>query len=195
MTTGNNNPQSGKDDSKRALKLNVGCGNKKIHGFVNLDGRAECNPDAVCDILELPQYFPKDSIDLIYACHVIEHIPKDKLVSTLESWSDLLKFDGKLRLSVPNFDMIVHYYRMTGDLKSLQSYIHGGQKYPYDHHYTTFNRESLEELLKYVGFREITEWDWRHTEHTYVDDYSQAFLPHMDKLTGFQMSLNLEAKN
>ena len=44
-----------------------------------------------------------------------------------------------------------------------------------------------------VGFQEVRRWDWRTTEHTQVDDYSQAHLPHLDKEHGTLMSLNLEA--
>ncbi len=37
-------------------------------------------------------------------------------------------------------------------------------------------------------------WDWKTTPpHGYVDDYSQAYLPHMDKRGGKRMSLNVEA--
>jgi len=35
--------------------------------------------------------------------------------------------------------------------------------------------------------------DWRDTDHVNYDDFSQAHLPHMDKVNGLLMSLNLEA--
>jgi hypothetical protein len=47
--------------------------------------------------------------------------------------------------------------------------------------------------LLQAGFSEVRRWDWRNTEHSEVDDYSQAHLPHMDKENGRLMSLNLEA--
>jgi hypothetical protein len=36
--------------------------------------------------------------------------------------------------------------------------------------------------------------DWRATEHAGIDDYSQAYFPHMDKEFGIQVSLNVEAR-
>jgi hypothetical protein len=45
-----------------------------------------------------------------------------------------------------------------------------------------------------VGFKEVYLWDWRETEHSHIDDFSQAYLPHMDKENGVLMSLNIEAK-
>jgi hypothetical protein len=33
---------------------------------------------------------------------------------------------------------------------------------------------------------------WRETEHAHVDDFSQAYIPHMDKENGILISLNIE---
>ena len=48
-------------------------------------------------------------------------------------------------------------------------------------------------FLRRVGFAEMRRWDWRRTEHAAIDDYSQAYLPHLDRENGLLMSLNLEA--
>jgi hypothetical protein len=52
----------------------------------------------------------------------------------------------------------------------------------------------LTKKLYDVGFKNVQTWDWKSTEHAYIDDYSQAYLPHMEKETGMQMSLNLQAE-
>ena len=36
-------------------------------------------------------------------------------------------------------------------------------------------------------------YDWEKTIHKDYDDYSQAYIPHMQKDTGLMMSLNVEA--
>ena len=41
--------------------------------------------------------------------------------------------------------------------------------------------------------RRKKENDWRDTEHSELDDFSQSYLPHMDKDNGKLMSLNIEA--
>jgi hypothetical protein len=43
------------------------------------------------------------------------------------------------------------------------------------------------------GGGEIERYDWRETEHVDIDDYSQAYIPHMDKENGALVSLNVEA--
>ena len=54
------------------VKLHLGCYDRKIHGFVNIDIREDVNPDVVDDVFKLKK-FEKNSVDLIYACHVLEH--------------------------------------------------------------------------------------------------------------------------
>jgi hypothetical protein len=63
----------------------------------------------------------------------------------------------------------------------------------YNIHYNIFDYETLKNALLDVGFKEVYRYDWRATEHADVDDYSQAYYPHMDKENGKLMSLNIEA--
>ena len=56
-----------------------------------------------------------------------------------------------------------------------------------------FDKKLLTKVLSEIGFSSVKEYDWRETEHSDIDDFSQAYLPHMDKENGMMMSLNLEA--
>ena len=186
------------DTNKQPIKLNLGCGDRKIHGFINIDARDDIAPDVVCDISHISEQFK--NVDLIYACHVLEHFPKKSshfyqtsYMELLKDWYDTLKSGGILRLAIPDFDAVVDYYHQAGSLDDLYCMIYGGQKYDFDFHFHCWNFKSLCEDLTQIGFKEIRKYDWRKTEHSYVDDYSQAYLPHMDKIKGRLMSLNVEA--
>lgn len=73
--------------------------------------------------------------------------------------------------------------------------LYGSQRHDFDFHYNGWTFESLKSDLERAGFSEVRLWDWRTTEpHNYCDDYSQAYVPHMDKENGKLMSLNVEAK-
>ena len=179
-------------------KLNLGCGDRKMHGFVNVDVREDIKPDVVCDITKISSKF-KD-VDLIYACHVLEHFPWQPFVfqpttyfDVLKDWRDALKEGGVLRLSVPDFDAACEHYIANKDLKTIRAFLYGGQKYDYDFHYHCWTQETLTRDLLKVGFKSVKIYDWQQTEHFFVDDYSQAYLPHMDKANGKLMSLNMEA--
>ena len=59
-------------------------------------------------------------------------------------------------------------------------------------HKTTYDFNSLKQLLEKAGMRNIQRYDWKDTEHAQFDDHSQAYLPHMDKKKGTLISLNVE---
>ena len=56
------------------MKLNLGCGNNKLDGFVNVDNQAVCSPDMLIDLEVFPWPFKGNSIDEIIMSHVLEHL-------------------------------------------------------------------------------------------------------------------------
>lgn len=178
--------------------INVGCGNRKIHGFYNVDIRPEVNPDFVCDVSHISTVFKE--ADLIYACHVLEHFPVKPFefctttcYDVLLDWHKALRSGGTIRLSVPDIHAACERYLETGNLDEVKAFFFGGQKYDFDYHYCGWDFKTLKEVLEGIGFENVRLYDWRKTEHFYVDDYSQSYLPHMDKKNGKLMSLNVEA--
>ena len=175
------------------LKLHLGCGEKFIPGFTHIDVIKFPNVDVVSAVDKLPM-IKDDSVDLIYACHVLEHFNKKQVPAVLTEWRRMLKTEGILRLAVPNFKVLAQMYvEGKATLDQVHGPILGGQTYLYNFHYTLFDPKSLEKYLTDAGFRTIREWSWRTTEHADLDDFSQAYLPHMDKEFGTLISLNLEA--
>jgi len=174
-----------------SIKLHLGSGGRNIHGFINVDARADTNPDVVCDINEINTKFKDEKVELIYACHVMEHFKDpDKF---LRRCFALLQPGGTLRLSVPDMKAVFKHYHLHGDLNVLKHFIWGGGKYHLDWHYDGWDLSTLTKDLWSIGFRSVRTYKWQDTEHYYVDDYSQAYLPHLDKVNGVLMSLNVEA--
>lgn len=174
------------------MKLHVGCGVKYLEGWTNLDIVNDNKVD-ILDDASLLLSIPDNSCDIIYASHILEHFGRHECVDILSLWYDKLKSGGILRIAVPNFEKVVEYYSKTKDLNAIMGLVVGGQKNSYDDHKIIFDEESLSQMLFQVGFTDVRYWDWRSTDHSNIDDYSQAYLPHMDKENGMLMSLNLEA--
>ena len=59
------------------MKLNLGCGNKKLDGYVNIDLTEYCNPDLILNLENTPYPFATNSISEIRMKSVIEHFPID----------------------------------------------------------------------------------------------------------------------
>lgn len=173
------------------MKLHIGCGKVYLHGWVNVDLFSNTAADLCCDITRLP--FPSEHFDTVYASHVLEHVHRHMVIATLQHWRDVLKLGGTLRLAVPDFEAVCEQYQQNGNLDELMGLLYGGQNYSRNYHTVIFDESTLTAALRKVGFRHINRWDWRKTEHSEYDDFSQAYLPSMYKETGRLMSLNIEA--
>lgn len=172
------------------MKLHLGCGNAYLDGWVNIDLDSPV-ADIKDDVLQL-SLIPDDSCEIIYACHILEHLGRKGYMDALSLWKTKLKKGGVLRLAVPDLQKVLKLYDGT-NLKSFWGFLYGGQRTKYDYHSVGFDFHSLEEDLRDLGFSSVYTWDWKEVEHGTVDDYSQAYLPHMDKENGELMSLNIEA--
>jgi len=172
-------------------KLHLGCGTNPLPGWVNIDilpGRGDLQDD----ITQL-KHVPDGVASVIYASHVLEHTTRHTWQAVLALWVRKLQPGGLLRIAVPNFAAAAQWYLAHGNIQEVMGLISGGQRDAYDHHNVIFDAASLTAGLQAAGCVDVCKWDWRSTEHADHDDYSQAYLPHMDKEGGMLMSLNLEA--
>jgi predicted SAM-dependent methyltransferase len=161
---------------------------------VHVDALSLPHVDVVGPVERLP--FDDGSASLVYASHVLEHFDRLSYREVLKEWFRVLAPGGVLRLAVPDFAACASIYYEQGlkdGLTGLVGLIVGGQRDEYDFHKMIFDEPFLTKALLETGFSEVRRWDWRTTEHAEIDDYSQAYLPHLDKEAGRLMSLNLEA--
>lgn len=175
------------------MKLHLGCGKRFIEGFIHIDAVEYPHIDHVCSIDQL-SFLPDETCHLIYACHVLEHFKRREVARVLAEWNRVLKPGGVLRLSVPDFEAICKVYLSNHDIRSVIGPLFGRQDYLYNIHYNVFDFDSLSSALSSCGFRDVRRYDWRETEHANVDDYSQAYVPHLDKDNGILISLNVESR-
>lgn len=82
-------------------KLNLGCGERKKQGYLNIDWNPEIKPDITHDLNKFPYPFNDNTFDLIEADHVLEHLDKPFLV--MKELHRVLKPNGHLIIKVPHF--------------------------------------------------------------------------------------------
>ena len=176
------------------MKLHLGCGNRYIPGFYHVDYMDYPHVDRRGPVEDLG-FLEDESVELIYASHILEHFGRYEVERVLKEWRRVLRSGGILRVAVPNFRAVVELYEREGlqnGFSGLVGLVCGGQRHPLDFHKIVFDKPFLTYLLNNAGFAQVREWDWRMTEHAGVDDYSQAYIPHMEKTAGRLVSLNLE---
>lgn len=183
-----------KINANEAKKLHLGCGNIKLDGFCNVDITKTPAVDVVCDIVHLKP-FNDNSIDEIYACHVLEHFSHSEVKEVLKRWWSVLNDDGILRISVPDLDKIVKIYYenwthfQTPGNSPWIGLIYGGQIDQYDFHKTGYNFCWMKFLLEEIGFHDIEEYN--HEPH-FAGNIVDASLAH--EPFGEYLSLNVIAR-
>jgi len=178
------------------IKINMGCGKRNFgKDWVHIDG-GDYEHLNYNDITNLSQ-FEDNSVDLIYASHIISYFDREEIKPILQEWKRILKLNGMLRLAVPDFQSMATLYTMRKyPLENFLGPLYGKMKMGKEiiYHKTVYDYNSLKELLLSVGFKDIDYWYWWETDHARFDDHSQAHLPHMKKETGDLISLNIQGK-
>lgn len=82
------------------MKLNLGCGNEKLKGYLNCDISKEVKPDKIID-LEKKLPFKTNSIDKIVAHHSIEHVWK--VIPLLQEMHRVCKNGSLIDIRVPHY--------------------------------------------------------------------------------------------
>ena len=185
----------------KEVKLHLGCGKNNIPGFIHIDVDSYPHIDYQRDIKDL-DIFNDNTVDLIYSSHSLEYFDPSEVKYVLKEWHRVLKKGAILRVAVPDFEAIVQVYEKYHDLdhRGILGPLYGkwpyktvGEKVDTFYHKTTYDFNSLKKVLEQTGFYKIKRYDWRNTIHKDYDDYSQAYIPHMDKEDGILISLNVEA--
>jgi len=94
-----------KDDISGGKKvLHLGCGNSKLQGAVGVDMLKVPAVDVVCNLDITPWPFEDDSVDLIFAHNVLEHV--DNIVEFLNEVWRVGKNNSRIVIAVPYFRSI-----------------------------------------------------------------------------------------
>jgi predicted SAM-dependent methyltransferase len=175
------------------MKLHIGCGKKYLPGYKHLDVIDYEHVDFVCDARHLNMIKDK-TVSEIYACHILEHVERSEVLGVLQEWHRVLKPGGVIRIAVPDFEAVVKEYNDKKDLMCFQGLLYGGQSYDYNFHHVAFDIAVLKQFLDEAGYFEASRYDWRDFLPDGYDDYSRAYLPHMDFEHGRLLSLNVIAR-
>lgn len=84
------------------MKLHLGCGSRILSGYLNVDMQPPA--DIVADIRE---FIPLDEPVEVLAIHVIEHLVRDEVLSTLRLIKGYLARGGRLIVEMPDREKCV----------------------------------------------------------------------------------------
>lgn len=167
------------------MNLHIG-GLERKDGWKILNAQAGPEVDYVGDVRDLGQ-FGDDSIESIYASHVLEHVGQADIVMVLKGIRRILKQGGEFRVSVPDLDVLCRLFlnprASVKEKWQIMQMMFGGQIDRHDFHYVGLNEHFLGHFLVEVGFREVR----RVASFGIFRDTSEL------RLFGFPISVNMIA--
>jgi predicted SAM-dependent methyltransferase len=142
-------------DMHDRIRVNLGCGEKPLPGYLNVDLRELPDVDVVADAQRLP--FEPSTLAELASAHLVEHFREHQLRRRiLPYWKSLLRSDGALRIICPNWGAMLE--RLKDGRMSLADFkllTFGAQDYEGDDHFAMYTPATLTSLLNDCGFARV----------------------------------------
>jgi len=157
--------------------LNLGCGDKILESFINID---LYNPkaDLEWDLRE-PLPYEDNKIDIIYAQHIIEHFTRGEWNKVKADWYRVIKPEGILIIECPDVIRWMKRFIANTDGKRWSDWMHGlwgvhGEKGEYNDgqlHKNGFTVKRLSIDLEEEGF-DIIDFEYLYHETPHPDGFN-----------------------
>jgi predicted SAM-dependent methyltransferase len=149
-------------------RLHIGCGDKPLTGWTNIDVKDGIGADVVLDVRN---GLPFANVDFIFAEHFIEHLELHDAVEFLRACNRALHGGGILRLTTPNLDwvMLSHYRygRWLNADDSVDDCLATNMAFHGWGHRFLYNFCTLRLLLEIAGFESV--WQLAYGESTHPE--------------------------
>ncbi len=142
-------------------KLNIGSGDRRQEGYMNIDWQTDSSPDVVHNLNIFPYPFPDNSFEEVQASHVLEHL--DKPFEVLRELHRILKPGGVLCIRVPHFSRgFTHAEHTHGFDVTFPLYFDRNNKmsgfygYEYELRSLRLSWMAFFHLLPFMGYGKVT---------------------------------------
>jgi SAM-dependent methyltransferase len=153
-----------------AVKLNLGCGDKILPGYINCDALASRGQGGAVDVqcnITKPLPFADNVAGEILAVHVVEHIWRWQVADVLRDWRRVLQPGGRIVLECPNLlsaamELVKNPMMAAGPGPEGQRSMwvfYGDPRWrdPLMNHCWGYTPQSLAALLAETGFVEVRQ--------------------------------------
>jgi predicted SAM-dependent methyltransferase len=129
------------------MKLDVGSGKSPIEGCVTVDLFSAA--DISAPMWDIP--LQSGTVDELHCRYSMEHIPRAKVLPTLTEWKRLLKSDGEIIVTVPDFLWCCKVFIASPDTGRSMDYIFGGQSSAGDFHKIGYTEKIMIDYCAQAG--------------------------------------------
>ena len=139
------------------MKLHLGCGKRFLDGFIHVDLADYEHIDIKTNVDNLSM-IKNETVDEIYASHVLEYFDRDEVVEVLNEWRRVLVKNGILRIAVPDFEQLLKIYNQTSRLSDILGPMYGKWELSasnHIYHKTVYDFKSICNYLKKIVLRKL----------------------------------------
>ncbi|PIY80358.1 MAG: hypothetical protein COY80_03325 [Candidatus Pacebacteria bacterium CG_4_10_14_0_8_um_filter_42_14] len=136
---------------RKLISLNLGCGQDKRAGFVNVDIDRRSKPDIIHDLAK-PLPFPSNSASEILLQDVLEHFTLKNALKLLKECRRVLMSEGEFIIRVPNVGQILKKYKNQPDLAMLFLYGDTSKSEIWGTHKYGYTPRLMQEIAEKTGF-------------------------------------------
>jgi hypothetical protein len=169
-------------------RLHLGCGERYLEGYVNIDFPKSQHSiqekdlaDLHMDILKLS--YPPGTIEEIRLHHVFEHFARPVACALIASWNSWLMDDGIIHIEVPDLKkmsaIILNPFSSIKAVSVAERHIFGSHEADWAVHYDGYNKKMLSLLLTSFGFRIIAcnKNSWKGTHNIEIKAKKEISVP------------------
>lgn len=143
------------------MKLHLGCGEKYLEGYINIDFPSENHTvqskrvaDRLCDVVAIE--FPYQSIQEVRLHHLFEHFSRAQALALLCRWTDWLEIGGTLHIETPDWDASILTYLSpftTADQKEqVLRHLFGSHEASWAVHWDAWHKKRFKKTLEALGY-------------------------------------------
>lgn len=142
-----------------AKRLNIGCGDNKLEGYINLDVCSEFKPDICIDIRFHSLPLDDDSVEEVVMFHTLEHIEKRFWPFIFDEINRVLCKDGSFVLTYPEFSKVLKNWleNTNGKREFWEATIYGRQTNSADYHVSACDTLEIKSRLLSSGFLVVSD--------------------------------------
>lgn len=135
------------------MRVNLGCGDRYVHGWHNVDFGSPHQKDEELDLRTAS--FPWSGVTHAYAGHVFEHLFVDEAINVLAKLHGCMGPEAELMVVGPDI-IVAQAMSEAGTLDvTLDSLTNGGHRWPGDEHRWHCTAPAVEKLLEVTGWTNI----------------------------------------
>ncbi len=141
------------------VMLNLGCRTDIRPGFINIDIQPFPGVDKVRDACDLKD-MADSSVDFIVAQHLLEYLPRKKMIAALTEWLRVLKPGHPLEIRVTDLAKVTQSLYLNTSVSDemglhhemVISLLYGKQIDDWDTRYNGFTSDFLQGVLAGIGY-------------------------------------------